>query len=449
MRRILALLLLLPMLGCIRSAGPDRLPRAQADWVVFSDADFDANSASRVTRFAESTIRFDIAEGGYGGISRLTRGRSFLNVHAIDFDFELQGGEFTHVELQSISGTRQRLSLAPFLSKGEAGRLHVNVPITAFHMLEETELFEISQIGFVVAGKGELRISQLSLLGDEPELPGEEPAEPQGPTLLPQEQEPALVLPDGHAIWLFATDSETVLRIRRHNGAGLPPIKYLFVHAGTIDDFVDTDMTTVNFYLQHLPKLWVFPMLTGRGEDIPSDPEQRKKLAGTVALIAAYPQLAGLHLDISPLNENVRHFLNEVNAEMRKPFSVAIPARSPALRVATCDLPVLKGFNLSNVPADFGAELRRLSEAFAGAAATHRRRFMIGLPFAATEVEYQGAGADVRMSAFTDEALHQAANWTDNPYLAGFAIWGVRDSGLEPRQIDERGWQGLRALVRE
>ena len=450
-RGLLLILILLPLSGCIRSTGPDRLPRERTDWVVFSDADFNPQSTSRVARLGASAIRFDIADGGYGGLSRLTRGRSFLNVHAIQFDFDLQGGEFTHVELQSISGTRQRLSLAPFMSQIGDGRLHVDIPLTAFHMLEETELFEISQIGFVVAGEGELRISQLRLAGPQTEVAvdenAEKPVEPSGPKLLPQEQEPALVLPDGHAIWLFHTDPDTVLNIRRHNGAGLPPIKYLFVHAGTVGQFVDTDMTRVNFYLEHLPKLWTFPMLTGRGEDIPTDPEQRKRLAGTIALIAAYPQLAGLHVDISPINENVRHFLNEVNAEMRKPFSAAIPARAAALRVVTCDLPVLKGFNLSAVPTDFGAELRRQTEAFAQAAATHRRRFMIGLPFAATDIEYEGAGADIRMGAFTTEALHQAANWREDPYLAGFAIWAVREGGLEPRSIDERGWQDLARLV--
>jgi hypothetical protein len=451
MRQGIALLLLLALVGCIRSRGPERLPRAHDDWVVFSDADFNPNSTSRVSRLgAKSAIRFDISETGYGGLSRLTHGRSFLHVHAIDFQFELEGGSFSHIELQSISGTRQRLELSQFVLESEDARKQVSVPMTAFHMLGEPELFEISQIGFVAAGKGELRISQLSLRGDEPAVATEDdaPEEPAGPLLLPEEQKPALVLPDGHAIWLFATSTEAALNIRRHNGAGLPPIKYLFVNAGTVGNFVDTDMTRVNFYLQHLPKLWVFPALTGRGEDIPTNTAQRKKLASTVALIAAYPQLAGLHLDISPLNENVRHFLSEVNAEMSKPFSAAIPAHAPALRVTTCDLPVLKGFNLSTVPADFGGQLRKQCAAFAAAAATHRRRFMIGLPFAATDVEYEGVGADVRMSAFTDEAVHQGSEWRDNPYLAGFAIWAVRDSGLEPREIDARGWQAFSALIR-
>ncbi|MFT5128300.1 MAG: hypothetical protein ACI8W8_001910 [Rhodothermales bacterium] len=454
LRRGIAFLLLLPIMGCIRSAGPDRLPREQTDWVVFSDADFNPNSASRVSRLGtRSAIQFAVSETGYGGISRLLHGRSFLRVHGIDFQYELEGGSFTHLELQSISGTRQRLELSQFVLESDKPRKQVSVPMTAFHMLEEAELSEISQIGFVVAGSGELRISQLSLRGEEPVISEdgsetvEEPAA--GPVLLPEEQKPALVMPDGHGIWLFATSTDAALRIRRHNSAGLPPIKYLFVSAGTVGNFVDTDMRIVNFYLEHLSKLWVFPSLTGRGEDIPTDPVQRKRLAGTVALIAAYPQLAGLHLDISPMNENVRHFLSEVNAEMSKPFSAAIPAHAPALRVTTCDLPVLKGFNLSNVPADFGGQLRRQSASFAAAAATYRRRFMIGLPFTATDVEYEGAGVNTRMSAFTDEALHQASDWDDNPYLAGFAIWAVQDSGLEPREIGDRGWQAFSALVRE
>jgi hypothetical protein len=451
-REAIALILLLSLLGCIRSRGPDKLPQVRTDWVVFSDADFNPSSRSQVSRVgSRSAIRFDIAEAGYGGLSRLTHGRSFLRVHAIDFQFELEGGSFSHIELQSISGTRQRLELAQFVLESDEPRKQVSVPMTAFHMLEEAELTEISQIGFVVAGNGELRISQLALRGDEPKVAeggGEVPEEPAGPLLLPEEQKPALVLPDGHGIWLFATSTEAALRIRRHNSAGLPPIKYLFVHAGTVGDFVDTDMGKVNFYLEHLPKLWIFPTLTGRGEDIPTDPERRKRLAGTVALIAAYPQLAGLQLDISPLNENVRHFLSEVNAEMDKPFSVAIPAQAPALRVTTCDLPVLKGFNLSTVPADFGGQLRRQCAAFATAAATHRRRFMIGLPFTATDVEYEGAGSDTRMSAYTDEAVHQGSELRDNPYLAGFAMWAVRDSGLEPRDIGDRGWQAFAALVR-
>jgi len=431
------------------------------DWQPFSDADYNTDSASKVLRGEMPTVlAYDIAADGYGGLGVRLYGADFREGTDLVFRVRVSGGQLQALELLSVSGTAQRVKLKPYLRLQDDDSYTATLPLEAFYTLDDADRSEVSRLGFVVTGKGTLTVQSIELTRAGAlvaETNDSDTASGDGNAKV--EAMPSRGVPSGHAIFMHDLTVDGVARIRRHNheaGAGMK-IRYAFVHAGTIGKTLDVEMSKVQTALHQLGDLWVFPMLTGRAEDLPEDETELRALADSASLIGRYPQFAGLHVDISPTTERVRTFLNEINVRLNKPFSATISVHAPPKFVATSDMPVLRGFELADDPDAYRVELKQRAMAFSRAATEAKRRLFIGLPLSATPVEFETRRSQqgdhpsgFTMGHYLSGAIEAANDISSSPSFGGLAGWSLRETPAQdseasyhPYEIRDRQWIAL------
>jgi hypothetical protein len=433
---------------------------------IFGDWTDDSSSASRMRQAGAAAFEFDIVHGGFGGVELPLGGKDLSGFGSINIIYLVTGGVARHVQLESVDGVRQNVSLAAYSRPwGDEPWLIARVPLEAFYLLGEAELESgISRIAFTVHGKGTLAFKDISMsvmVEDEEEtvpqyVRSHSQPQPQGGPDDGRRGGQA----KGHAIWVYDVDEHLADTIRDFNTASRTPIRYLFVRAGTVGARVKLETSALNYYAARLDDVLIFAMFEGTASALPTDPAAQLPLARTLALFDRNPKVAGVMLNVANFDATVRSLYEATTQALQKPVAGSYDRWDEENDLIACDLPVLRGYGIGTQPPAFGRTARAMYEGFAHAAGEVNRPFIVGAPFSATDREHayvllpdgRRSESGHTMEAFTEEAFVAIEPLRGNKRFVGIGMFAGRRPGTGgvdagnryyPRTISAENWQRL------
>jgi len=295
-------------------------------------------------------------------------------------------------------------------------------------------------------------------------------------------------LPRGISAWTYSWSPVVVDLIRKHDAAAPPDrrFRYLFPYCGSVE--VDAKTKTVSVWYstevscafsRSLPGTRMLAIVDGRQDKGEFDDWSATQYETAARLVAekvlADPCAAGVQIDIEPFRAGhvpfYRHLRRLLNARAQIVTAFVGPGHpEPVIRgmFESCDILVIAGYDFGEeTPAAFRDSLDGALKKCARIGAEAEGRFMVGVPAAASSLEYEyedGEDCTRKTSGFKQTdwlggALEAVARHEQDPGYVGVALWVLTEPprtlpvpkgkkcGAFPWWITDEAWGLLRGTA--